>query len=248
MYMKFLKFITVFIMLLGGSVFAVDEFDAPAETEKPEEKPVVQKDPSQMNLNELQEYQKFVYVPGGRDPFTFRLPERKPENIIEREGEKEDDTIAKQSGMPSEKQQELKMEQWFTLCRNYLIASAYKDAIDVGESAKENIEKWGGISSLKAQKLYERITSLKQTAIRLLNKEEITNKFAQLPIIINGIRIAESGSAALVNDNIVEIGMTLKLENGEQLQIDSIKKNGVVFIYNGLKLMKEIGEETTEEK
>ncbi|MHC4870308.1 MAG: hypothetical protein ACYTFY_00520 [Planctomycetota bacterium] len=238
---KQIVFIIIFVSMKTICLSAEDDFGSDPFADKPAEvkaDKLKKKNVSEMNLKELQEHQKFVYVPGLRDPFTFRIAKKK--KVEHKEIEEVEIHETKSTGMPSDKQQEEKMNEWYALTRNFMIAGAYKDAISSGDNVKSKVDKWGGLSSIKAQQMYERILGLRQTAVRLANKEEITNRFLALPITVKGIRVSDTGAAALVNENIVEIGMKITLDDGEELQVDSIEDRGVIFIYSGLKLRKNI--------
>jgi hypothetical protein len=221
-----------------ATIFAQDaEAIATAEVAKKVEYSVYD-----MRLDDLQKYQRFVYVPGGRDPFTFRLrtirkDEMKLQNVQGKGGQGGDSLLK----APDEKEQIKKLKGWMLSARSMLIAGEFKSAQNVCALAVKEVNSWGGTSGITAQNLFERIMNIRETSRRLFNQQEIIAEFESLNIEIGGVRVSEKGTAALINEKIMEPGMTIALENGTTIQIDSIHEKNVIFIYKGQKLSKKVG-------
>jgi hypothetical protein len=203
--------------------------------------------PEQMDLEQLYNYNQYVYVStGGRDPMTYRLPlVREEETPAEDEGVTEPTEATQPTAVvgpqiPTAAEQRTRLSTAYSVARARIIYGAYEDALSSANDALEKVDEWGGPMKLEegATQYYERLVSLRATAQRLANRKSIREEFMALPIEIRGIRWSPRGSAALINQEIVEAGMMLKLESGALIQVERIEEDGVVFMYKGQRLRK----------
>jgi hypothetical protein len=202
-------------------------------------------DPEVMNLEQLMEMQSYTYVrTGGRDPFTIRLPEVKEEPAEAPEDDQEPTVAVDVPGRPAEAVQEKTLNRAYRKARTSLIAGDYEGALKTCEETVRMVtEEWDGTTSSEAARLYERLMSLRGTAQRLANREAIRNEFESLAIVVEGVRWSPRGSAALINDKVVEPGMVLTVGQDALLQVESVEKDGVVFLFKGQRLRKSVSAE-----
>lgn len=192
------------------------------------------------SIDDLQKYQSFRYIGGGRDPFTFR----KAKEVIEEAPGFEGD--AGGAGPQPEPQKDLTPEKM----RAYLIAFVrqieslmlihnYKDALQRAQAHRDTIaSKWDLGADAELNRLFRRLSVLQQTAKRLLNQQEIKAEFDKLNLSIGGIRWTPTGSAALINESILEPGAVIRMKGRQPVQIETIEEDGVVFIYKGQRFRK----------
>lgn len=201
-------------------------------------------------LYEMQQFQSFTYVSGGRDPLTFRV---RPEGAAQ-ETAADDRTNFRTTGPvvdPKEKRKLLR--EALARVEPLLLAHDYKSAIKVCVEARSKIAStWGGEGRIDqdpdVNRLYRRALAYERTAKRLQQAVEIKEEFDDLRLQIDGIRWTPTGASALINGTIYEAGGVIQ-EKGvaTQVQIETIEENGVVFIYKGQRFRKTIGTGVTAE-
>ncbi|MHC4886058.1 MAG: hypothetical protein ACYTGH_13335 [Planctomycetota bacterium] len=195
-----------------------------------------------MNLNELRDHQRYVYVPGGRDPFLFRIPtvtERKePAKVA---GPKISQGPIEQA-IPLDEEQLRQLTSFYYTARYEMIEGSYGKAVKTCNKANEEVTKWGGLPE-RGHRVYTNIMRLRETAKRLENREAIIKEFSALSVFIDGTRVSANGAAALINGHtvVIEPGMRVSVGKDSELQVESIEIDGVVFIYKGQRLRKKVG-------
>lgn len=226
----------------GNAVFAEQTRPRPGARGAKEE----EKEPE--TLQELQSYQSFTYVSGGRDPLTIRLKTEAGTGVVEGDDDDDDRDVRTD---PEQMKQLLR--ESIARVETLMLSHDYKAAIAVlGDVRNEITAAWGGAVLVdrdpEVNSLYRRVLAYERTAKRLQQLEEIQDEFRSLNIEITGIRWTPKGSSALINGVIYESGGEIKEKGlGARVQIESIEESAVVFIYKGQRFRKVVGTAMTDE-
>lgn len=90
-------------------------------------------------------------------------------------------------------------------------------------------------SGLEAEHVYERLVTIRQTALRLRARERAEQAFGRLRIDVHGIIWEETGASALVNDRIVREGSVV-----EGARVKEIRPGEVLFEFKGVLVRKRV--------
>jgi hypothetical protein len=195
-----------------------------------------------MDLDELRAFQAFKYVPGGRDPFTFRKAKAEEKKQVDYNQDNRTEKTPSIFPPSTEEQARFLMEHRLRL-EFLLLAHNYDDAIRVGETVRATVTtEWGGPpTNVDNNRLWRKILSYEKTARRLRQARETRREFEALQLEVKGIRWTPQGAAVLINEKVYEPGERVDgLRSKSPLQIEVIEEGAVVFIYKGQRFRKEI--------
>lgn len=212
---------------------------APGETAPAVEAAPTPKKLSEMSLVELQSYQAFTYVSGGRDPLTFREITEKPkaeEKVAGAEPVKTTPAKVPTIEPPAADRQIEYLEERLLVVEMRLLAHDFDECLRICDEVEQTLKKdWGGAPTVdEAGRLWRQLRLYRQTARRLRQAHETEREFGEMGIKILGIRWTPRGASALINDKIYEPGEMLEnLASRAQIQVEAVEENAVVFIYKG---------------
>ncbi len=232
----------------GELPFDGEDLALPGEEEAGEEKPWWERPKEEYTLEQVRIYQSFVYTPGQRNPFQFRLPITEEEE--EGEGAKPPGTGEGTSGSrrpeppPADEQNQYLMEQLLRI-ELRMLGQEYKKAIKACEEVRTTVmDAWGGPPTRQDNyRLFQKIVAYSRTAKRLQQALETRKEFENLSIDVKGIRWTPQGSSALINHKIYESGSVLEdLSGSAPVQIEMITEDSVLFLYKGQRFRKALVE------
>ncbi|MCX7934020.1 MAG: hypothetical protein N3A66_02035 [Planctomycetota bacterium] len=202
------------------------------------------KKPYEMDLEELRDYQRYTYVPGGRDPLTFRTRRetRRPEETPATVGPKGVTKVTDVNKM----QEALRLVIGELACR--LLSQDYESAVEMAKKFHEEVEKTWAKKPTESDlyDLWAVFLTHERTAKRLLQVRQIADEFNSLNLEVNGVQWSARGCAALINDKFYEPGdaVEVKVKDKAQVTVESVDEAGVVFGYKGQRFRKTVGEAT----
>ncbi len=88
-------------------------------------------------------------------------------------------------------------------------------------------------SGFEAEHAYERLVTIRQTALRLRAREQAEQAFGRLRIDVRGVIWEETGASALVNDRVVREGGVV-----EGARVKEIRRDEVLFEFKGVLVRK----------
>jgi hypothetical protein len=100
-----------------------------------------------------------------------------------------------------------------------------------------DIAKWHDLIELR-----ERLFDLRRAADRLRVREEVTGNFEKLGIRLTGVVVRGRHSLALVNGKPVGIGEVVRIDDSNEILVDDIRSDQVIFVYQGFKMAKKLTE------
>ncbi|MBN2712448.1 MAG: hypothetical protein JXR97_08480, partial [Planctomycetes bacterium] len=205
-------------------------------------------------LEALMDHQRFAYISGGRDPFTFR--NKTEEESAGGAGVTKagaGDVTSKLKDMIKKEDRVNYLAGVIEIMEIQILDHQYAKAIEAGDAAKKKMAAvWGGERMMDTDPdvndLYRKMLSYERTAKRLQQALDIKKEFEGLNIELKGLRWTPSGSAVVINGEIYEPGGIVRFKDAgaTPVQIEVIEEDAVVFIYKGQRFRKVVGEAPVE--
>ena len=197
------------------------------------------------SLKDLRDFQKFVYLPGGRDPFTFRVRIEKAKAADRGVGE--EGTTTGPIDDTTEEQKVAMLRRKIAAVENLIMRMHdYEAAMKECEEVRKEVTAGdsGSIftSSPILNQLYRKILSYERTAKRLQQAVEIREEFGKLNVEVKGVLWTPVSALATVNDTVLRSGGQVKDTGaGSPVLVVSIHEDSVVFTYKGQRFRKLVG-------
>jgi hypothetical protein len=223
------------------------EPDTAMDEDEPKSDPLKEKKMTDMTLAELRSFQRYNYIPGGRDPLMFRLPVD-PETIKDPTKTR----IATERGGPPTSDALLKQinKSIITMEVNMLVGN-FDVVIDMGGTIKEDVEHFGGIQQGKPElsEAWRKLLRYLETAKRLKSVAQKRAEFGELKLAVKGIRWTPYSASVLINERVYEPGSLIDgMPPETTVQLENVDESGATFVYKGQRFRKTVDTKKSDEK